>query len=257
MCYDVASKLKAQIKYAKHRGDDPRYIEALSLKLDEYLKTREPNYHASGFAHPELMVFTNDKPDEPQGFMWGLIPGWVKDQATAKTLYNQTLNARGETIFDKPSFRNAAKNKRCLIYVDGFFEHHHLKGKTYPYYITMKDDSPMALAGLWEEWVNKDTGEVVPTVSIVTTHANRIMEKIHNNPKAEGPRMPVILPKEKQNDWLIACKTDADKEAIRQLMVPFAEDQLTYHPVPRLRGKEAIGNVQGAIENHTYPELLL
>jgi len=255
MCYDVSSATKKQINYAKHRGDDPRYIAALERKLEEWIKTRGPKYHASGFSHPELLVFTNNKPDEPQAFIWGLIPKWVKDFTTAKTFYNQTLNARGETIWEKPSFKNAAKKQRCLIYVDGFFEHHHLKSKTYPFYISMKDESPMALAGLWEEWVNKETGEILPTVTIVTTHANNVMEIIHNNPKAEGPRMPVILPKERQNEWLGKCETDEDKNKLQQLLIPFPEEKLNYYPVRRIRGKEAIGNVEAATKKFEYSEL--
>jgi putative SOS response-associated peptidase YedK len=251
MCYDVASTLRAQIKYAQHRADDPALVEALSRKLEEWLKKRGPKYHASGFAHPELLVFTNDQPYEPQGFTWGLIPAWVKDAQTAKTFYNQTLNARGETIFEKASFRNAAKNKRCLIYVDGFYEHHHLKGKTYPFYVTMKDGSPIALAGLWEEWVDRETGEVVRTATIVTTEGNSVMARIHNNPKADGPRMPVILPREKQDAWLLAT----DPETIKALIRPLADELLSYHPVHRLRGKEAIGNIPQALEKVDYPEL--
>lgn len=250
MCYDVASTLRAQIKYAKHRADDPALVEALSRKLEEWLKTRGPKYHASGFAHPELLVFTNEQPYEPQGFMWGLIPGWVKDAKTAKSFYNQTLNARGETIFEKPSFRNAAKNKRCLIYVDGFYEHHHFGGKTYPFYVTIRDESPMALAGLWEEWVDKETGEVLRTTTIVTTEANSVMARIHNNPKADGPRMPVILPKEQQDAWL-----RGDAEGVRALIAPYADEHLQYHPVHRLRGKDAVGNVPHALEKVSYPEL--
>jgi putative SOS response-associated peptidase YedK len=255
MCYDVAYVLDKKIKYARHRKDDPAYIEELTRKLEEWYRTRGPKYHASGFAHPELLVFTNDKPFEPQGFRWGLIPGWVKDWNSAKKLSIQTLNARGETIFEKPSFRNAAKNKRCLIYVDGFFEHHHYKGKTYPFRVAMKDDSPIALAGLWEEWVNQDTGEVIRTACIVTTDANEMMAKIHNNPKAEGPRMPVILPKEMQEAWLSPCKTELDKKYVQNLICPYPDEELVYHPVARLRGTEAIGNVPEASLPVTYEEL--
>ena len=144
MCYDVTSGLKAMIKYAKHRGEDPNYIAALERKLEEWREELQPHYHVSGFAHPKLMVFTNEKPDEPQAFVWGLIPSWVKNADDAKKFYNQTLNARGETIFEKPSFREPAKRKRCLVYIDGFYEFFHASGKTYPFHIVMKDDSPMA-----------------------------------------------------------------------------------------------------------------
>ena len=80
---------------------------------------------------------TNEKPLQPQLFHWGLIPAWVKDNQTAQTIVNQTVNARGETIFEKPAFKSSAKNKRCIVYVDAFYEHHHANGKTYPFRIAM------------------------------------------------------------------------------------------------------------------------
>ena len=255
MCYDVSSGLKKTIKYARQRGDDPAYIAALEIKLERLIKGMNKYHYVSGFAHPKLLVFTDKDPNEPQAFSWGLIPGWVKDTKTAGQLSNQTLNARGETIWEKPSFRGPAKSKRCLIYLDGFFEHHHLKGKTYPFHIAMKDESPMTVAGLWDEWVNKETGEIINSVSIVTTEANPLMTKIHNNPKAEGPRMPVILPKETQNEWLIPCTTDTDKKHLTDLLKPFDEAKLTAYSVPRLKGKEAIGNVEAATKKFEYSEL--
>lgn len=255
MCYDVASLLNSKIKYAKHRQANPEYIADLEKKLDEMLRGREPKYHANGFTHPDLLVFTNDKPLEPQCFMWGLLPSWVKDKQKAKETIDHTLNARSETIFEKPSFKESAISKRCLIYVDGFYEHHHLKGKTFPFHIAMKDESPIALAGLWNDWTDCTTGEIMNTVTIVTTTANKIMEKIHNNPKAKDPRMPVILPKEKQEEWLIPIKNEEDKKKIEKLMVPFPENLLTYYSVPKLRGEEAIGNSPKAREEYNYPEL--
>lgn len=128
-------------------------------------------------------------------------------------------------------------------------------GKTYPFYIAMKDESPMALAGLWDEWVNKETGEIMRTVAIVTTRANAVMEKIHNNPKADGARMPVILPGDKQDEWLGTCVAGADKEKLKALLAPFDPARLMYHAVPRLRGREAVGNVPQAMLQQEYPEL--
>lgn len=119
-----------------------------------------------------------------------------------KKQWNNTLNARGETIFEKPSFRTSAKNHRCIIYVAGFYEHHHYNNKTYPFFIYRKDAQPMALAGLWSEWKNPDTGGRLNTFSIVTTKGNKMMARIHNNPKLKEPRMPVILPSELEDEWL-------------------------------------------------------
>ncbi|HRH10410.1 MAG TPA: SOS response-associated peptidase [Bacteroidia bacterium] len=255
MCYDVTSGLKALIKYAKHRRDDPNYIAALEKKLETWIKDLPQHHYVSGFAHPKLMVFTNEKPDDPQAFYWGLIPHWVKDVATAKTLSNQTLNAKCETIFDKPSFCLPAKKKRCLVYIDGFFEHHHAGKKTIPFHIRSKEDEPLALAGLWDEWVNKETGEILRTVSIVTTKANEVMKKIHNNPKLEEARMPVILNKEEQDQWLMDCSNEKDELQLLALCKPFDPSKLEYYTVPRLKGKEAVGDTEEALRKVKYPEL--
>ena len=254
MCYTVKAATKKLQKYARHRGDEA-LVKELALKLEKLEDEYQPLYQAGGFGHPSILVFTNEKPFEPQLYSWGLIPSWVKDEATAQKLRTQTLNARGETIWDKPSFRESAKQKRCLIYVDAFYEYHHQKNKTYPFHVSMKDDSPMVLAGLWEEWVNKETGEIVKTFSIVTTGGSPLMSRIHNNPKAEGARMPVILSKEKQNEWLSPCKTEEDKARLNQLIIPYEDSRLEFHTVQRLNGKESPGNTPEAEKEFLYPEL--
>lgn len=255
MCYDAKSGLKIAIKYAKHRGDDPAVIAALETELKKVSDHLEKHFYVSGFAHPKLLVFTNDKPFIPQAFVWGLIPHWVKDKKQAEITWNNTLNARGETIFEKASFQNPAKNKRCLIYLDAFYEHQHIKGKTFPYHISMKDGAPLAIAGLWDEWVDKETGEVIKTCSIVTTVGNKTLTKIHNNPKLDGPRMPVILPKNKQEEWLLDFKDDADKERLTNLIVPFDDELLGAHTVRKLKGKDAVGDNENAEKEFVYREL--
>lgn len=255
MCYDVTSGLQALIKYAKHRHDDPEYIRSLEKKLEDWIKQFEAHHHVSGFTHPRLMVFTNLRPYEPQAFYWGLIPAWVKDEDGAKKIITQTLNARSESIFEKPAFRTSAKSKRCLVYVDAFFEHHHFKGKTYPFQISAIDDSPLALAGLWEEWVNKTTGEIIPTLSIVTCKANSIMSKIHNNPKLPEARMPVILPRDKQNDWLAIYDEDSGLQKLLNLCVPYPDELLKYHTVGPLRGKNYKGDTAQTEAPVHYEEL--
>lgn len=255
MCYDVTSGLKALIKYAKHRADDPKYIASLERQLEKWLTQMHQHYHVSGYAHPKLMVFTNDKPNEAQFFNWGLIPYWTKDLVQAKQLANQTLNARAETIFDKPAFRNSAKYKRCLVYLDGFYEYHHANNKTYPFLISNKNEEPMAMAGLWDEWIDTDSGEIIKTVSIVTTKANSLMSKIHNNPKLEGPRMPVILPKEKQDEWLIPFENENDQQKLINLLVPYDSHLLAFHTVQKLKGKAALGNVPQTMQNYNYEDL--
>jgi len=252
MCYNAAALTQASLKYAKHRGENPEEIAALEQKLEQERQLLNSYHYVNAFEHPRLLVFTQEEPLKPQFFRWGLIPSWCKDESVADQLSNQTLNARSETIFEKPAFRSSAKNKRCLIYLDAFYEYHHLKSKTYPFHISMKDGTPMILGGLYDNWVNPTTGELIQTVTIVTTEGNEVMAKIHNNPKATGPRMPLIFSKEMQNEWL---RENATKEEIETLIKPFSSTLLSFHPVAPLKGKLAIGNKPEAQNPVEYPEL--
>lgn len=254
MCYDAESGTKLALKYAQHRGDEGT-VKALTRQLELFRMDFPAYYHVSGFVHPPLMVFTNQQPLVPQAFTWGLIPAWSKNAVEPKKLWHNTLNARAESIFEKPAFKQSAIHKRCIIYLDAFYEHRHLNKKKIPYRITMNDQSPMAIAGLWEEWQDKTSGEKLQTVSIVTTEANALMQKIHNNAGAEGPRMPVILPKEKQDEWLIDCHNQTDEEHLKSLLIPFDENALTAYPVAKLRGKEAIGNTIEVEKEVKYAEI--
>lgn len=179
----------------------------------------------------------------------------MKNEDELKKQWNNTLNARGETIFEKSSFRVSARNNRCIIYVDGFYEHHHFKGKTFPFFIYRKDRKPMALAGLWSEWKNPDTGGILNTFSIVTTSGNSMMAKIHNNPKLKGPRMPVILPLELEDEWLNPINDDLDIQKIKELILEYPNDELSAHTVAKLRGKSYPGNVKHISDEITYEDL--
>lgn len=238
MCYNVSSKLRSKKEYSKALNLPDPAEEANTPAW-------EPLYHASGFAHPYLPIIANESPSEISEMKWGLIPFWVKDEVSAAKISNQTLNARGETIFEKPSFRESAKNKRCLIIVDGFFEYQHRGSKTHPHFIKLKDDQPITLAGLWAEWTHN--GQTLYTCSIVTTKANYLMATIHNNPKAEdGPRMPVILPEELRFHWLKPMNDKADKEMLQELIKPYPAEEMKAWEVGPLTGKAAIGNSPAA-----------
>lgn len=150
----------------------------------------------NGFQHPKTPVITNKKTDEIQLFQWGLIPFWAKDDSIKKN----TLNARIETIHEKPSFKNAIHN-RCLILADGFFEWQWLdaKGKQkQKFELSLENNEPFAFAGLYSEWTNKTTGEIMNTYTILTTEANELMQKIHNSKK----RMPILVSANNELDWL-------------------------------------------------------
>ena len=125
-------------------------------------------------------------------FHWGLVPFWAKDISIG----NRMINARSESIAEKPSFRNAFKKRRCLILADGFYEWKGEKGHKQPMFITLPDKKPFAFAGLWESWNNKDTEEAVyKSCTIITTRASESIRDIHH-------RMPVILKAEVYEHWL-------------------------------------------------------
>ena len=252
MCYDIKASLEAQLKRAERRGDS----EAAGQIREQLLPLTDlPLYHASGFSHPKMLIYTDTSPQNPVVATWGLLPHWVRDREQGRKLWNKTLNARGETIFEKPSFRKAAESNRCLIYVDGFYEHHHYKGKTYPYFIYRRDKNPLVFAGLYNDWADPETGEVFTTFSIVTTEGNPMMARIHNNPKLAGPRMPLILPDELADKWLAPLEDELDQKALQELIRSFPQDALASHTVGRLRGKEYAGNLPGISEEVVYPEL--
>lgn len=253
MCYDIKASLNAQLKRARRDGD-LNAIQEIEKKLVPL--TDLPLFHASGFSHPKLLIYTDASPSIPVVAHWGLVPHWVKDTVQLKKFWKNTLNARGETIFEKPAFRQSAKSNRCLIYVDGFYEHHHHNGKTYPYYIYQKNHAAMILAGLWSEWADRATGELWTTFAIVTTEGNPLLAAIHNNPKLKGPRMPVILHEDLADKWLMNIEEELDIKAIQELIMSYPEEELEAHTVHRLRGKEYMGNEERISEKVAYPELV-
>lgn len=156
----------------------------------------------NGFEHPYCAIITNDRQEIIQMAQWGLLPDWAKD----KQLQNSTLNARFESISEKPAFRNSV-SKRCLIPADGFYEWQWLdpKGKhKKKYLVHLPNDSLFAFAGLWNCWRDNNTGETFHTYTILTTEANELMSVIHNSKK----RMPVILHPDAEKTWLNGGKMD-------------------------------------------------
>ena len=148
----------------------------------------------NGFAHPKVSCITEVNPNNISNLSWGLIPEWSKTEEIKK----YTLNARFETLNEKPSFKNA---KRCVIFADGFYEWKWLdsKGdKKQKYLLEFPDSGLFGFAGLYDEWVNKETGEIINSCSIVTTSAKGIMKEIHNSKL----RMPVTLNMHSLTDWL-------------------------------------------------------
>ncbi|OUR91796.1 DUF159 family protein [Flavobacteriales bacterium 34_180_T64] len=253
MCYDIKATLEAQLLRAKRRND-LQAIEEIVEKLIPY--TDLPLHHVSGFTHPNMLIYTDRSPEFPEVATWGLVPHWVRDKEQLKKLWNTTLNARSETIFEKPSFRESAQNHRCIIYVDGFYEHHHFKNNVYPFFIQRKDKCSMALAALYSEWRNPKTDGVTNTFTIVTCEGNSLMKKIHNSPKLKGPRMPLILNEDMEDKWLNSIKSTQDIDELKVVSITNLENELLAHTVNRLRGKTYLGNTENAVEEFIYDELV-
>lgn len=156
---------------------------------------------------------------------WGLIPSWAQDPAIG----NRMINARAETVAEKPAFRTALRKRRCLIPADGFFEWKTLPGerRKQPMYIRLRSGRPFAFAGLWEVWrASEVTDEWVVSCTILTTTPNTLMADIHN-------RMPVILPREHYQRWL----NPADTPGLEAMLLPYPAGEMEAYPVT-----PAVGN---------------
>jgi putative SOS response-associated peptidase YedK len=152
---------------------------------------------------------------------WGLIPHWAKDP----TIGSRMINARAETVADKPSFRVALCRRRCLIVADGFYEWQpQPDGPKAPVYITLRDHVPFGFAGLYERWTEPESGEVLTTCTIITTRPNDLLAPIHN-------RMPVILPRAAYDRWLDPAITDGAQ--VTPLLKSYPADQMIAYPVSR------------------------
>jgi putative SOS response-associated peptidase YedK len=209
----------------------------------------QPVYHASGFSFLQMPVITQADPKYVQLFNWGLIPSWIKTKIDADKLKAQTLNARSETAFEKPSFRSGIKYNRCLIPADGFFEWREVNKKKYPHYIFMKNQELFCFGGIYANWTDRFTGELIQSFSILTTDANPMMEKIHNSKK----RMPVIIPSNGYEHWLDNNLMPKD---IQQFFKPFSESEMAYHTISKLiTSKVENSNVPEVLEACEYPEL--
>ncbi len=149
---------------------------------------------------------------------WGLIPSWADDPGIGSRM----INARSETAPEKPSFRRAFRERRCLIPADGFYEWQRTNGAKQPYYIRMKEGHPFAFAGLWESW--KDgSGPEIHSCTILTTKPNALAAEIHD-------RMPVILPHGAYDAWL---DPEAERDELYGLLAPYPEDEMEAYPVSR------------------------
>lgn len=154
-------------------------------------------------------------------FNWGLVPFWAKDPSIG----NRMINARAETLAEKPAYRNAYKRRRCLILADGFYEWQQQKGSKskIPMYFYLKSGEPFAFGGLWEDWQSADGSEIL-SCTIITTQPNELVAPIHN-------RMPLILPQSSYELWLTPGEVSLDQ--LDAVLQPFPAEQMAFHPVSR------------------------
>jgi putative SOS response-associated peptidase YedK len=174
---------------------------AEEFEIDKNLSDLAPRYNIS--PGQEISAIVIDESKKIIKLKWGLIPEWAKDPSIASKL----INARAETIAEKPSFRNSFKRRRCLILADGFYEWKKKGKEKIPVYIKLKSGEPFLLAGIYDFWKNSE-GRSIGTCAVITTEANALIKNIH-------PRMPVIIRKEDHALWLDLARDDG------QMLLPF------------------------------------
>ena len=175
----------------------------------------KPRYNCA--PSQNLAVISNENPDKLSFYRWGLIPSWAKEISIGSKL----INAKAETILEKPSFKQSFKSRRCLVLADSFYEWNQDKEKT-PFRIHLKNKRPFAMAGIWDKW--KDAkGIEINSFSIITTEANELMKNIHH-------RMPVILPHSEQKNWLVNYDTDY----LFSLLRPYNSEEMEAYPISTL-----------------------
>lgn len=185
-------------------------VEQLTMNI-------EPRFNIAP-TQPVPVVLTEDGKPRLDVMRWGLVPFWSKDIKSMKPL----INARGETIAQKPAFKNCLIRRRCLIPADGFFEWKREGKEKIPMYIYCADMELFAFAGLWEEWKDRESGNVVRSCSIITIGANNTVAPVHD-------RMPVILRPEDESAWLDTSRTKP--EELMQFVIPAADERIKMHEV--------------------------
>jgi putative SOS response-associated peptidase YedK len=176
-----------------------------------------PRYNAA--PGQRLIVIPMSDPHKMHLYKWGLIPHWAKDPKVGNSL----INARSETLKEKPAFQGSLQKGRCLVLADGFYEWKSTAGSKIPYRVELKDRKPFAMAGLASKW--KDvTGKEIATFTIVTTNANNIVGAIHD-------RMPVIFKPEQESKWL---DPSIDVQEVNQYLLPYPENDMAIYPISTL-----------------------
>jgi len=203
------------------------FLDAETLKEDFGLVSVPVDYspHYNVAPSTQVLAVRDAMERKAEWFRWGLVPSWAKDPAIG----NRMINARSETLLEKPSFRNAVQRRRCLILANGFYEWQRGQGKSAssPFYFQRKDRKPVAFAGLWEFWRSPE-GEELRTSTIITCAANQVVAPVHE-------RMPVMLSLEECYDWILP----GPAEKVMPLLTPY--DPVLMEAIPVSRAVNAPG----------------
>lgn len=206
-------------------------------------------FHANAFSFPLMPVVTSEDPARIQFFHWGLVPRWQKNKDDAMKFRMNTLNARTETIFEKASFRSAIVRNRCLIPTTGFFESYHKSKKTYPFFISMRSDDLFSFGGIYDEWVDTESGEIYKSFSICTHAAGHLVGTIHN----QKERQPLMLCDEAEEQWV---RSSLSREQIGAMFHSMDDSLLKAHSVSkRVHSQREDSNVEEVLHTVEYPEL--
>jgi putative SOS response-associated peptidase YedK len=239
MCFHKSLNVKASELEARYEANLPASADF------------QPVYHANAYNFPVWPILTHEEPGRFQMMHWGLIPRWVKTNDDATEIRTRTINARSETIYEKPSFRSAAQTgKRCLIPVTGFYEWHTLGSKKFPFYISTTDQKIASIAGLWDEWPDPETGEVIQTYTLLTTEANPLLAAIHNTKK----RMPCVLTLDAEQAWLHNDLSETDALALLEKQYPVSRMH-SYSISKRITSRSEPSDVPEVLTPANYPEL--
>lgn len=205
--------------HSKQTKDAQALEKRFNAKIVHSEKFRTGDFN--GFMHPDTVIIANNRQEIIQFAQWGLIPEWAKDTS----IQNSTLNAKIETIHEKPSFKNSI-SQRCLIPADGFYEWQWLDTsgkKKQKFLVHLPDDDLFSFAGLWCDWKNTQSGEIIRTYTILTTEANQLMSVVHNSKK----RMPVIIHPKAEMKWLNGGNIDLYNDYLVANPLKAADEQLS------------------------------
>ncbi|MGD0756552.1 MAG: SOS response-associated peptidase [Bacteroidales bacterium] len=205
-----------------------------------------PSYYYHAFSLPSIPAICSGNPSKIKLLKWGLIPAWTKNIDEANIIRYKTFNARSESIATKPSYSSSFRSKRCIIPVKGFFEWQHVGNEKIPWYIYHAENEVLSIAGIYDDWIENNTGEIFSTFSIVTTEANDVMARIHNS----GKRMPVILSKSSEIRWIDLSTTKSDA---LEMLAPSPPEILKAHTIsPLINSRSSDRNTQELIKPFSY-----